>query len=134
MPHTRSASPAVDTPLSCNTADLARLLDMKLAPLISTNDTLSSKVNEFVSGEVMQEAMTPETSQPCAENKALQERLLYMGTQYRRENLRFFGFPEVQSETWQDCELKDLDAINKVGVDTKKISIAKTHNCQISFL
>ena len=124
MPHTRSANPAVDTPLSCTTADLAQLLDMKLPPLISKIDTLSSKLNEFVTREAIKEAITQETSQLRAEIKALKERLLYIETQSRRDNLRFLGFPEDQSETWQDCELKVLDAINKLGVDTKCVLIA----------
>lgn len=57
------------------------------------------------------------------------EQSLRLECQSRRDNLRFFGIPEVKGETWSDCveKIKNLMEVNLGLENTDQISIVRAH-------
>ena len=61
-----------------------------------------------------------------SENRELKDRLVYMETQSRRDNLLFCEFIEDQGETNSDCERKVKCLFRRMGVN-ESILIARCH-------
>lgn len=127
MPISTRSGSTMDSGLPDTDTDLGHILDQKLAPLIACIESLTSRLSGFVTKEVMQEAISQETSQLRAENKQLKEKLLNLETQSRRDNLRFLGIHEVESESWNDCEAKVQDVIRKLGLDADSMKLVRAH-------
>ena len=62
------------------------------------------------------------------ENTILKEKLLYLDTYIRRENLKFSGIPEDKKESNKDCKRKLLDVIkDKLGIESNQIQFQRCH-------
>lgn len=110
---------------------LAQLLDQKLAPLTSLIENLTQQVKTLhnqVSNTVNKDQLEEIVNTKCAgliqENKELRDRIVYLESQSRRNNLRFTGLEEKPSETWLDCENKVQEVLSSLGISDAQIERA----------
>lgn len=118
---------ASDSNLGQITGELSKLLDQKLAPLVTSIESLTSKLNDCVTQDELSKVYT-ELNELKGENQLLKEKLLQIEMQDRRNNLRFLNIPEkATSESWADCENSVCEIISSLGIDSSLIRIERAH-------
>lgn len=116
--------------------ELGQLLDQKLeqslGPLTEAIVKLTNEVSKCVTKAQVEEMINTRCNdleevnkELHKENRELKDRLIYLESQSRRNNLKILGLQEPRSaETWQDCENSVQTVLSALGVSDTTIERA----------